>query len=912
MKNRREIMIKRLTSIILALSIILGASAALAYNDVTTTKQRTAVELVSGLGIMSADSEEAFGSKTIVRRGEFALYATKMMGYSAVAFANGYFADVDTSTPEGAAVEMLVGIGAIPKSGTEFDPNNEITLSEAVRILLNCAGYSQLASTQGGYPQGYMSIAGQNKLLSGIEKTADAALTKTDAAQLIYNTLLMYPMVLENNTYSKSDETLIERIYDVAEVEGVVTGYEKTGIYDHQLNDGYVEIEGTAYKSLVSDVSNYIGQYIKGYVRNESGGEKQLISFTVDENKTTVTEIDPDDLDSISANSVTYYEDGSRRKTIRYAEDIQIIRNGRYVSTGSTEDIVSAVNEGSITFIANDGTSEANVLIIHDQIHMIVDRVDSRNYRIFAKDGYSDSEAAADPLKLYTTYTFDPDDDIDLKVYLEGNLVGFDAIAENDVLSVEIAGTRDDMEAATIYISRETVYGTASAVNTDYITIDGVQYELSKYYRHKDNSLIEGNYALTSNGKVIGTVGTTRAVSNYAYVLKSFTDVPDLAYVRMFRADGSVATYQCASNLRINGERVSYSRVPDYITQGEIITFRLNAEGYISAINRPYDATNNINYIDENDFVKNWSKSSVRYINGLMGLSMITDDTVIFAMPRFDREIETDYRILDKEDLSNRTYSDITCYDVDNQGRAGALLIVEDISDAVEMDEDLFFVKRVDEAVDSEGNELVRVAGYQSGEEVTLNFSPDTTTSVTYEDGWMNYVGNEDFDSYYSTGEFDFHVGDALQYTLDNAGNVQAYRLVFNNYDTIHTDGAMDYDNASKFYEDWSQTGSVTKQDFYDDLYIMYGDVPAKYVDFAMMCGLNETDRLSYESSSSPVQLMDYYRPFNLTNAYVYVYNVILDELEPGTPEDIMQDDVVFARSREMGETNEIMVYVTR
>ncbi len=906
-------MIKKITSIILALGMILGASvAALAYDDVTTTRQRTAVELVSGLGIMSPDSDDEFGSKTIVRRGEFALYVTRMMDYGTTAYTSGYFADVDTSTPEGAAIEMLVGIGAIPKTGTEYDPNNEITLSEAVRIILNCAGYSQLAATQGGYPQGYLAVAGQNSLLDGIGKTGDATLTKTETAQLLYNALLMYPMVFENNTYGRDDETLIEKIYDVAEVSGVITGYEKTGLYDHELNDGYVEINGTSYRSLVSDAGNYIGQYINGYVRLENGGERELVSFTVDENRTTVTEIAPEDLDSIQNGTVSYYEDGTRRRTLRYADNIQIIRNGRYVSTGTVEDIVSAVNEGSITFISNDGTNTANVLIIHDQIHMIVDRVDQRNYRIFAQDSYSDAEAAADPLKLYNSYTFDPDDDIDLKIYLEGNLVDFSEIKENDALSVEIAGTREDVVAAVIYISRETVYGTPSSISDETMTIDGTVYELSKYYRHRDNSMIEGSYALTSNGKIIGMVDAVRATANYAYVLRTYTDVPDLAFIRMFRADGTVVTYECERTVRINGDRVSSLRVPDYVAQSELITFRLNAEGKISVINRPYDATNNINYIDENDFVKNWSKSSVRYINGLMGLSMITDDTVIFAMPRFDRDIDSDYRVLNKEDLSNRTYSDITCYDVDNQGRAGAVVIVEDISDAVEMDSDLFFVKRMDQAVDEEGNELLRVTGFQSGEEVVLNFSPDTTTSITYEDGWMNYVGNEDFDSYYSTGEFDFHVGDALQYTLDNAGNVQAYRLVFNNYDTIYTNGTLDYDNPDGFFEDWSQTGSVTKQDFYDDLYIMYGDVPAKYVDFAMMCGLNANDRLGYESSSSPVQLMDYYRPFNLTNAYVYVYDVIRNELELGDPEDITQEDIVFARSREMGETNEIMVYVAR
>lgn len=906
-------MIKKATSIILALSMILGASViAVAHDDVTTTKQRMAVELVSGLGIMSPDSDTEFGSKTIVRRGEFALYVTRMMGYSATAYTSGYFADVDTSTPEGAAIEMLVGIGAIPKTGVEYDPNNAITLSEAVRILLNCAGYSQLAAAQGGYPQGYISIAGQNSLLDGIGKTGDAVLTKTETAQLLYNALLIYPMVLENNTYGRDDETLLEKIYDIAEVSGVITGYEKTGLYDHELNDGYVEINGTIYRSLVSDVGNYIGQYINGYVRLENGGEMELVSFTVDENRTTVTEIAPEQLDSIQNGTVSYYEDGTRRKTIRYADGIQIIRNGRYVSTGNVEDIVSAVNEGSFTFISNDGTNTANVLIIHDQIHMIVDRVDQRNYRIFAQDSYSDAEVASDPLKLYDSYTFDPDDDIDLKIYLEGNPVEFSEIKEDDALSIEIAGTRDDVVAAVIYISRDTVYGTPSSIGDETITINDTVYELSKYYRHRDNAMVEGSYAITANGKIIGMVNGAKAMPNYAYVLKTYTDVPDLAFIKMFKADGTVATYECDQTVRINGDRVSSQRVPDYVAQSELITFRLNEEGRISVINRPYDATNNINYIDENDYVKNWSKSSVRYINGLMGLSMVTDDTVIFSMPRFERNIESDYRVLDKEDLSNRTYSDVTCYDVDNQGRAGAIVIVEDISDAVEMDSDLFFIKEMYEAVDEEGNELLRVTGFQSGKEVVLDFLPDTTTSVTYEDGWMNYVGNEDFDTYYSTGEFDFHVGDALQYTLDNDGNVQAYRLVLNNYDTIYTNGTLDYDNPDGFFEDWSQTGSVTKQDFYDDLYIMYGDVPAKYVDFAMLCGLNANDRLGYESSSSPVQLMDYYRPFNLTNAYVYVYDVKRNELELGDSEDINQDDIVFARSREMGETNEIMVYIER
>jgi hypothetical protein len=289
-----------------------------------------------------------------------------------------------------------------------------------------------------------------------------------------------------------------------------------------------------------------------------------------------------------------------------------------------------------------------------------------------------------------------------------------------------------------------------------------------------------------------------------------------------------------------------------------------------------------------------------------MGMSFITDDTVIFSMPRFDRDKESDYSILSVSDLKNRTYADVTCYDVDRQGRAGAVLIVEDFSDSVDMGNDLFFVKERSTALNEYDEIVCRIEGYENGELVTLDFTEDST-SVTYEDGWMNYVGNEDFDRGYDT----LNVGDAIQYSLDNDGNVSAYRLVYNNEQTIYSaDGTLVYDDPNNFYEDWSGTGSVTKQDFYDNLYIAYGDVQLRYMDYMVMLGLNEKDRLSYESSSSPIRIIDYYRPINLLNASIYTYNVNTGKLDIGDMEDIMKGDYVFARSKKMGEKNEIMVYV--
>ncbi|MBQ3471518.1 MAG: hypothetical protein IJH17_04015, partial [Clostridia bacterium] len=345
------------------------------------------------------------------------------------------------------------------------------------------------------------------------------------------------------------------------------------------------------------------------------------------------------------------------------------------------------------------------------------------------------------------------------------------------------------------------------------------------------------------------------------------------------------------------------------------------SNGEFTKLDRPYDASSryvsvdkegNLSlYVNDTDFVKDWNKSSVRYVDGIMGMTFITEDTTIFSMPRFDEGDESEYKILKASDLENRTYSDVTAFDIDRQGRAGAILIVEDVSDSVSMSAPLFFISKAVRAVNDDGEDIVRIKGFEKGEEITLDFD-DGSKSVTYEDGWMNYSGNEDFDTVYEN----LRVGDAIQYTLGSDGVVSAYRLVYNNEKTAYDKkGRFIENNSANYYEDWSGTGAVTKGDFSDNLYIAYGDVQMRYMDYMVILGLNQADRLKYASSLSPVSIMDYYRPMNLLkNAYVYVYNVNTSKdsqrLEIGDMSDIERGDVCFVRSKKMGELNEIMVYV--
>jgi hypothetical protein len=262
-------------------------------------------------------------------------------------------------------------------------------------------------------------------------------------------------------------------------------------------------------------------------------------------------------------------------------------------------------------------------------------------------------------------------------------------------------------------------------------------------------------------------------------------------------------------------------------------------------------------------------------------------------------------------DLSNRIYSDVTCYDVDRNGRIGALVIKEDVKDTVSMSNSLFFVEKVLQSVDDDGNDIAEVHGFEKGEPVTLRFTTNTDC-VTYEDGWMNYTGNEDFDPGYNSelpGKA-LKAGDVIQYVLNADNEVGAYRMIYNNDDAIYTAGELTYNDAKGYYERWSKTGAVTKLDFNDNLYIGYGKIEMRYNDFAVLCALNEEDRGKYKNST--VNMIDYYRPINLNQdaTYIYTYNVDSKKLEVGTMEDVQKSDTVFVRSKGMGTLNEVMVYV--
>ncbi len=85
-----------------------------------------------------------------------------------------------------AAYEMGIING---KSETVFDPEANVTYEEAVKMLVCATGYAEMAKANGGYPFGFMIIAGQRGFLEGLDVVATEDAVRGDIAAMVNNTL---------------------------------------------------------------------------------------------------------------------------------------------------------------------------------------------------------------------------------------------------------------------------------------------------------------------------------------------------------------------------------------------------------------------------------------------------------------------------------------------------------------------------------------------------------------------------------------------------------------------------------------------------------------------------------------------------------------------------------------------------
>ena len=181
---------KRFLSLLLAVCILIPIFAVPA----AAVNSNTAIQTARTMGVLdaaTAQSPEALGAQ--VTRGEFARMLTMVSSYRETVneqiLVGSLFTDVNSDTPYAPYIRIAVQQNWLTgyTDGT-FRPNDPVTLEAACASALRLLGFAPSDLT-GAFPAAQLNKATELGLRAGLNRGQGEAMTRSDCAVLLYNTL---------------------------------------------------------------------------------------------------------------------------------------------------------------------------------------------------------------------------------------------------------------------------------------------------------------------------------------------------------------------------------------------------------------------------------------------------------------------------------------------------------------------------------------------------------------------------------------------------------------------------------------------------------------------------------------------------------------------------------------------------
>ena len=209
---------KKIISLLLVLvmvfSLTVFASAASVPNDVYHSKNREAIETLYHYGILEGHGNGKYMPKDTLTRAEACAMITRAMLVDENIYASyrSYFSDV-TRAWYRKYVDTAVRNDYMHGYGNGmFGPEDKVTYAQFATIVLNMLGYNA-PMLDGTWPENTESIADVLKIYyNTTEHKLDDAITREDAAQMIYNALDCYVVEWVRGEIRRTSATLADII----------------------------------------------------------------------------------------------------------------------------------------------------------------------------------------------------------------------------------------------------------------------------------------------------------------------------------------------------------------------------------------------------------------------------------------------------------------------------------------------------------------------------------------------------------------------------------------------------------------------------------------------------------------------------------------------------------------------------
>ena len=581
MRNLKRALSLALASVMVASMTLIGAGAVSIddFSDAEEIVNKEAVTTMVSLGVIDGNDDGSYNPSGVVKRGEMAkLIAVMLNGGNEPTLGEMTASFSDTAGHWAQNyITYVANLHIIDGRGDgSFGPNDDVTGSEAAKMILTALGYrSEIEGFTGAnWAINVQLKANDIQLFEGLTINPDEGLTRDDTAQMLYNAVQAQEVEYRNLDgnyndviYPTEKGTVLANRFGVVKVEGLVVANDVYGVPGYAAAaNGRVRLEDTnTYTTTGSNGQtverNYNGVYNVD-IDNDMVGTR-IVLYVKFQNALAPNAANSTVIGTpISSDKNTVAETASRMKDINAVRDF-LSDNDLTLANARTADNDEPYI-GTLTFtkddtVENDTVERAFAATGSTKVNGIefkfIDHDD---------DGIVDYIFRTEPTMAKVTVYNEADEEL--------TIAGLGSVDFNEVANPEDVA-KDDMVLyhkvnETYYLNPvETVSGEVTAYsNADKtLTIDGTAYGQSAIKAEISSTDLElltiandsgddgmefvGNtytFYLDAHGNVVAWVLGEESLGSYALVLGadvSATPGFESADVKLLLADGSTGTY---------------------------------------------------------------------------------------------------------------------------------------------------------------------------------------------------------------------------------------------------------------------------------------------------------------------------------------------------------------------------------
>lgn len=498
--------------------------------------------------------------------------------YTGLAGEGNVFADVDENHPYYQRILACKNLNLIKGDDRNcFHPDREITLTEALALMIHTLNYTIYANAAGGYPTGYYAVSGEIGLLKGLSMEYNGVMNGDSSAKLMYNALFADLAEVNNLSASGVHITIHEGKNYLSEKLGIAE-------YDAQVTDNGIScINGASLEDFQrvvltetktgktvtayygdTNIAEYLGYRVKAFVRhNEESGRDEILHFSVHRN--VKENVIPSSRVIQTDNTFIEFEtekDSGKYRKINFSYPPDVVYNGVYQTIYDHQ--IFAPDDGFVHCVDNDGDGKAELINI-----VSFNCYGSIKQQGTARNIIADSFDAEENI-LYCKFNSAMNLDLDeekANYRICGDGRPLNQLKEKDVVSVaQAAELIDGKPFYLLFVTNRQEKGTLDSISAEAaeLNINGTDYPVSSSILGiKPNYLSRLSFGseieiwLDAVGNAAYISSDSGASKNYAYLIGAMLEdgLEDSVKLKVFTKEEQIKVYELSSKTTIDGKK---------------------------------------------------------------------------------------------------------------------------------------------------------------------------------------------------------------------------------------------------------------------------------------------------------------------------------------------------------------------